>query len=326
MSEPLLKKHTYGPVMVDLEGHTLSPQEIVILKHPMVGAVILFTRNFKSPEQLKTLIQAIHNTRTHLLITVDQEGGSVQRFKGQGFRQWPAARVYGDLYDLDPTTGLALTWQYGKAMGEELAAYGIDLNLAPVLDLHNDNDVIGNLDRSFHANPKVVATLSTVFIKGLAEAGISATAKHFPGHSACHDDSHISKPVSDITLDELEKTHLQPFTQLIQQHLLKSIMPAHIIYRNIDPNHPAGFSKIWLQDILREKYQFTGTIISDCLSMKGAEIGSMGDRAKQALTAGCDMVILCNQTRALTLEVLDDLARNFTQSEISKQRISSLAS
>ena len=314
-----------GPLMVDLEGTQLSSQEIEILQHPLVGSVILFSRNFESSQQLKSLIAGIRNTRHSLLISVDQEGGNVQRLQRRGFRSWPAARVYGDVYDLDSSVGLTLASSYGQKMGEELAFYDIDINLAPIFDLHNDNEIIGKLDRAFHPNFETNAKLAIAFSKGLQVAGISATAKHFPDHSTCESDSHVTKSISKYSLSELRKTHFLGFLQAIKEQAIKAIMPAHIVFTEVDPENPVGFSRKWLQDILRKECQFEGAIISDCLSMKGAEVGDMLERAIRALNAGCDIVIMCNQTRELIQSVLNDLSFSFKMDEISKKRIAALA-
>lgn len=313
-----------GPVMVDLEGVQLSSKESEILRHPLVGSVILFSRNFESEQQLKTLISNIRQIRNNLLISVDQEGGNVQRLQRRGFRSWPAARVYGDVYDLDPEVGLTLAARYGQKMGEELFAYDIDINLAPIFDLHNDNEIIGKLDRAFHTNFEINANLAVAFSKGLQAAGISATAKHFPDHSTCESDSHVTKSISKYNLDELRRKHFWGFIQAIKEGAVKAIMPAHIIFTEVDPENPVGFSRKWLQDILRKECQFEGAIISDCLSMKGAEVGDMLERAKRALSAGCDIVIMCNQAREVIQEVLEGLS-SIVLEEATQKRIAALA-
>lgn len=230
-----------GPVMVDLEGVQLSSKESEILRHPLVGSVILFSRNFESEQQLKTLISNIRQIRNNLLISVDQEGGNVQRLQRRGFRSWPAARVYGDVYDLDPEVGLTLAARYGQKMGEELFAYDIDINLAPIFDLHNDNEIIGKLDRAFHTNFEINANLAVAFSKGLQAAGISATAKHFPDHSTCESDSHVTKSISKYNLDELRRKHFWGFIQAIKEGAVKAIMPAHIIFTEVDLKTPWDF-------------------------------------------------------------------------------------
>lgn len=315
----------YGPVMVDLEGTQVSLQEEGILRHPLVSSVILFSRNMQSEQQLRELIARIRNIKPKILLAVDHEGGNVQRLQRNGFRSWPAARVYGDVYDLNPTAGLTLARNYGQFLGAELSSYGIDINLAPVLDLHNSNAVIGKLDRAFHHDPNVVAELGNAFAEGLEISGISAVGKHVPGHAVCEGDSHIMRPISDYDLSQLYETHLLPFRRLIDNKKLKALMPAHITFTKVDGDNAVGFSKIWLQEILRGAFHFDGAIISDCLSMKGADIGRMSERARCALEAGCDIVIVANQSREMIFDILTDLSNSYRQSSESLNRVAALA-
>ncbi len=310
--------------MVDLLGTEILEEEKAILQHPNVGSLILFTRNFKSPEQLQNLIDAVRSIRPDIFIAVDHEGGIVQRFQRHEFRSLPAARVYGDVYDLNPEAGIKLAQQYGEIMAKDLLKYGIDLSLAPVLDVHGVSKVIAGLDRAFHQNPDVVVKLATAFIHGMNEAGMPAVGKHFPGHGSIASDSHISMPVSESSREELINKDLKPFIELMGNNLLGAVMPAHVTYTAIDANHAAGFSKIWLQDILRDELGFQGMVLSDCLSMAGADIGNMNTRANQALEAGCDMLIVCNQTRELLYEVLQTVT--FEQTQQSLQRIETFKS
>lgn len=305
--------------MVDLLGTEISEEEQAILKHPNVGSLILFSRNFTNPEQLKALITAVRSLRPDIFIAVDHEGGIVQRFQRHGFRSLPAARVYGDVFDLNPEAGVKLARQYGEIMAKDLVDYGIDLSLAPVLDVHGVSNVIAKLDRAFHRNPDVIVELATAFIQGMNQAGMPAVGKHFPGHGSVSSDSHVAMPVSDASEEQLRSGDLKPFIQLISRRLLGAVMPAHVTYTAIDAHNPAGFSKIWLQDILRNELQFPGMVLSDCLGMAGADIGNMNTRANHALEAGCDMLIVCNQSRALLLEVLETV--KFEQSVDSAQRI-----
>ena len=292
--------------MVDLEGYEISDTEKKILANHNVGALILFTRNFKNPDQLLKLTQEIHTLRPDIFIAIDHEGGIVQRFQRHGFRALPAARVYGDVYDLNHEAGIALAQKYGKIMATQLLEYGIDLSLAPVLDIHNDtSNVIGKLDRAFHTDPHVVAKLGSTFIKGMNDAGMPAVAKHFPGHGSCSVDSHVAKAVNTASKEVLAATDLKPFATLIKAGIISSVMAAHVTYTAVDPDNAAGFSRIWLQEILREKLGFTGMVFSDCLSMAGADIGNMQERAASSLTAGCDMLIVCNQSRELLLELVE---------------------
>lgn len=310
--------------MVDLLGTEVSEEETNILKHPNVGALILFSRNFTNPEQLKHLIETVRIIRPDIFIAVDHEGGIVQRFQRHGFRSLPAARVYGDVFDLNAEAGIKLAEQYGEIMARDLLDYGIDLSLAPVLDIHSISHVIGKLDRAFHRDPEVVVALATAFIQGMNKAGMLAVGKHFPGHGSVSSDSHISKPVLDTPMETLRERDLKPFIELISKKLLAAVMPAHVTYTAIDAEQPSGFSKIWLQDILRDGLNFRGLVLSDCLGMTGADIGDMNTRATQALEAGCDMLIVCNQSRALLYEVLQTVT--FVQTKESAERIEAFKS
>lgn len=305
--------------IVDLLGTEVLEEEKEILQHPQVGALLLFTRNFTNPSQLKTLIRAVRHIRPDIFIAVDHEGGIVQRFQRHGFRMLPAARVYGDVFDLNPETGILLAAHYGEIMARDLLDYGIDLSMAPVLDVHSVSDVIGKLDRAFHYSPDTVAALAEAFIRGMNQTGMPAVGKHFPGHGSVSSDSHTSMPVCDKPFEELMQTDLKPFIELVNKKVLGAVMPAHVTYTALDKSNPAGFSTIWLQDMLREKLQFQGLVISDCLGMAGADIGNMNTRVHLALSAGCDMVIVCNQSRALLREVLQSVT--YAQPQQSLQRI-----
>lgn len=292
-----------GPVMVDLLGVILSPEENEMLQHPQVGGVILFARNYHDPQQLQELIEKIrHNNQRHLLITVDQEGGRVQRFK-EGFTLLPPLGRIGDLYEHhDHQTAKDFALHHSWLMAAELLAAGIDLSFAPVMDLNkNISRVIG--DRAFHSNPNLVANFSEIYLKGMHEAGMATVGKHFPGHGSIVADSHVELPIDPRPYDDIANEDLIPFQQNI--HTLKAIMPAHVVYSAVD-QYPAGFSPFWLQTILRQKLGFTGAVFSDDLNMVGAS--AMGnnatERAQRALNAGCDMVLLCNH-RADAIAVLE---------------------
>jgi beta-N-acetylhexosaminidase len=305
--------------MVDIEGTELSEIERQILIQPNVGSVILFTRNFISPEQLQKLIGAIQETNPNLFIAVDHEGGNVQRFQRQRFRSIPAARTYGAVYDKHREAGIEYARDYGEIMAKDLLAHGIDLSLAPVLDVHDDkSSVIAGLDRAFHAEPDAIINLAAAFIEGMNTVGMPAVGKHFPGHGSIVSDSHIAKPVSHASMEELMAKDLKPFIELIHQGLLTAVMPAHVTYEAIDKENPAGFSKIWLQDILRAQLGFKGLVLSDCLSMKGADIGNLTTRAEKALDAGCDMLIVCHQPRELLLELVQTIAVEQTQESATR--------
>lgn len=291
-----------GALMLDLEGVTLTEAEITLIRHPQVGGVILFARNYKSPEQIQALIRDIRRLREEIIIAVDQEGGRVQRFR-EGFRRLPPMKVFGDLYDRDPQAALSAVRQCGWLMATEVLSVGVDISFAPVLDIDFGlSQVIG--DRAFHAEPEKAIPLQRAFIQGMQAAGMAATGKHFPGHGSVAADSHIAIPVDDRPWAAIEALDLKPFVALANE--IQGVMPAHVIYPQVDA-HPAGFSAHWLQKILREQLGFKGVIFSDDLAMEGAVVaGTFADRAKAALDAGCDMVLVCNHRQG-ALEVLSYL-------------------
>ncbi|MCH4813365.1 beta-N-acetylhexosaminidase [Vreelandella neptunia] len=293
MTQPL------GPVMLDLEGTKLTAAEKRLLLEPAVGGVILFARNVENGYQVRQLCSDIRRVRADLLIGVDQEGGRVQRIK-EGMTRLPAMARIGECYADHPQDGLALAKDAGWLLGMEMAACGLDLSFAPVLDVESGvSSVIG--DRSFSSDPQHVADLGGAFILGLHDAGMTAVGKHFPGHGGVAADSHVALPVDDRPLEVIKQRDLVPFTHLAAQ--LEGIMPAHVIYSAFDAR-PAGFSPSWL-GMLRESLGFKGCIFSDDLSMAGAhEAGGPKQRAKAALAAGCDMLLVCND-RAAALEVIE---------------------
>ena len=293
-----------GPVMMDLVGTQISDTERELMQHPLVGGVILFTRNFESLAQIESLISEIHSLRTpHLLISIDHEGGRVQRFH-EGFTRLPPASVFGEIYKQDPDKAREYAELTGWLMAAELRAIGVDFSFAPVLDLaHGVSGIIGN--RAFHAKPDIAATLAYAYMHGMSLAGMSAVGKHFPGHGGVAEDSHLALPVDHRDMATLMKADIVPFEKMILNHL-PAIMPAHVIYDQVD-DKPAGYSSIWLKQILRDRLKFQGVIFSDDLSMEAAGIGgNYGERALLALDAGCDMVLVCNHPEAVT-EVIDAL-------------------
>lgn len=305
--------------IIDLLGIDILEEEKILLQDDKVGGLLLFTRNFKNSEQLQKLVADVQSIRPDIMIAVDHEGGIVQRFQRHGFRSLPAARVYGDVYDINPDAGIQLAKQYGQVMAEDVLQYGIDLSLAPVLDVHDVSTIIAGLDRAFHRDPDVIAKLAGAFIDGMNQAGMPAVGKHYPGHGSIVSDSHISMPVSHASKAELLNQDLKPFITLMNEHKLGGVMPAHVTYSAIDPQHAAGFSKIWLKDILCGDLQFNGLVISDCLGMAGADIGNLSARAMQALAAGCHMLIVCNQSRSIMTDLLQSV--NWAQSPEDLQRI-----
>ncbi|NJD31874.1 MAG: beta-N-acetylhexosaminidase [Gammaproteobacteria bacterium] len=295
---------TLGPLMVDVAGTELTAEDRRVLAHPLVGAVILFTRNFASIEQLESLVRDIRAVRKPpLLVTVDHEGGRVQRFR-QGFTELPPQRAIGRAYDLDPESGRRLAWQCGWLLAAELRAVGIDLSFAPCVDLdYGVSEVIG--DRAYHRDPEAVAALGVACMQGMRAAGMAATAKHFPGHGAVVADSHKSLPVDRRPMEELGE-ELLPYRRLIANGL-SSVMVAHVLFPEVD-EAPAGFSRRWIDQELRRGMGFTGAVFSDDLSMGGAAFaGSVPERARRALAAGCDILSVCNDRDAV-LATLDELA------------------
>lgn len=282
-----------GPVMLDVVGKTLTPEDEARLKHPLVGGVILFARNYESPSQLAELTASIRALRTPpLLISVDHEGGRVQRFR-TGFTKIPPMRELGKLYDQHPKRAKHLAEQVGYVLASELRACGVDFSFTPVLDVdYGASSVIG--DRAFHTEPQAIAELAHSLLIGLKKGGMPTVGKHFPGHGYVCADSHLEIPVDERSYTDIELCDLIPFRQMVNFGLT-AVMPAHVIYPKVDPR-PAGFSKIWLKDILRGELGFEGCIFSDDLSMEGATVaGGIVQRAEAALHAGADMVLVCNK-------------------------------
>jgi beta-N-acetylhexosaminidase len=300
----------YGRLMLDLKGVSLDRDERLQLQNPQVGGVILFSRNIQSRDQICDLVAEIRACSKYLLVAVDQEGGRVQRLR-EGFTAIPSMQAIGNLIARSPEEGLGLSKDLGWLMASEVIACGLDLSFAPVLDVDRDtSSIIG--DRSFSDQPEIVISAAEAFIKGMHDAGMAATGKHFPGHGGIVADSHLEAPVDDRSWNTLYARDIQPFAKLSK--MLDAVMPAHITFPSVDPDS-VGFSSFWLNDVLRGKLGFEGIIFSDDLTMKGADIaGGYVDKAKLALKAGCDMILVCNCPQG-AVEVLSYMeSANISQS------------
>jgi beta-N-acetylhexosaminidase len=307
----------HAPVVLDIASLSLDANDRRRLQHPLTGGLILFARNWQSRQQLTELTAEIKSVRPDILICVDHEGGRVQRFRTDGFTHLPPMRALGERWMHDGSAGLGSgameaidgATAAGFVLGAELRACGVDLSFTPVLDLdHGPSGVIG--DRAFHRDPRVVSVLARAMMHGLLQAGMANCGKHFPGHGFVRGDSHLEVPVDDRPLKAILGDDALPYEWL--GTALASVMPAHVIYPKVDAQ-PAGFSARWLQGILRGELDFTGAIFSDDLSMEGAKVaGEPVDAALAALHAGCDLVLLCNQSLdggAAVDELLDGLAQ-----------------
>ena len=285
-------KRPLGPVIFDPEGTVLTDADRRRMTHPAAGGVILFARNYENPEQLRALTDEIERLREPALpICVDHEGGRVQRFR-EGFTTIPPMRNLGKLWDRDRDLAREVARAAAYVGAAELAAHGIDFSFAPVLDLdYGSCAAIG--DRALHFDPNAVGALAACIVQGFGAAGMAAVGKHFPGHGFAPLDSHVAVPQDDRPVAEIMKKDVQPYRAAIEAGLA-AVMPAHVIYTQAD-REPAGYSKYWLHEVLRGKLAFDGLIFSDDLSMEGASTaGGVPERARAALAAGCDMVLLCN--------------------------------
>ncbi len=298
-----------GPLMVDVAGTELTSEDLEILQHPLVGSVILFTRNYRNPQQILALCGAIRELRNpHLLIAVDHEGGRVQRFR-DGFTRLPPVRVLGRRYDEDRRDALGKAHLLGWLMAAELRAVGVDFSFAPCVDLdYGLSEIIG--DRAFHRDPQAVTALATAYMAGMREAGMAAVAKHFPGHGAVRADSHLALPVDRRPLADMERD-LSPYRVLIENQL-PGIMAAHVEYSAVDPK-PASLSRRWITEMLRGNLGFHGCVFADDLSMAGAAaFGDIVARARLALAAGCDVLPICNDRDAVRTALRNLDAEAFT--------------
>jgi beta-N-acetylhexosaminidase len=301
---------TLGPVMLDLGGLVLTAEERERLRHPAVGGVILFARNFESPRQLMALTGELRSLRSpELLVAVDQEGGRVQRFQ-KGFTRIPPMRAFGRRWASGAEEARDLAQAAGYVIAVELRSHGVDFSASSIIG-----------DRAFSDEPAVISALAEAFVSGLKGGGVASVGKHFPGHGYVKADSHVDVPVDERPLEAIEKADLLPYRGLIGRGL-DAVMPAHVIYPAVD-SRPAGFSPVWLRDILRGRLGFEGMIFSDDLSMEGASVaGGPLERARAALEAGCDMALLCNapETAGVLLEGLRPKALDQARAERMRGR------
>ncbi len=315
-----------GPLMVDVEGMVLSPDDIDVLSHPLVGSVLLYTRNYRNPKQIAELCESIRALRSpHLLIATDHEGGRIQRFR-EGFTQLPAARLLGRRFDEDRSEGLRCAHAVGWLLAAELRAVGVDFSFAPCVDIDwGLSEVIG--DRALHRDGEVVAALGAAWLSGMREAGMAAVAKHFPGHGAVRADSHVALPIDRRTLDDLE-TDIKPYRLLIENQL-PGVMTAHVEYPAVDAM-PASLSRRWVSEILRGSLGFHGCVFADDLSMAGvAAAGDVLTRARLALAAGCDVLPILNDRHAVRTVLASfkpDVALPASQARLMRMRARGLPS
>jgi beta-N-acetylhexosaminidase len=306
----------HAPLIIDTAGPELSAADRRRLRHPLVGGVVLFARHWVNRRQLTEQCAQIKKLRPDALICVDHEGGRVQRFRTDGFTELPAMRALGELWMRDAMAATDAATACGYVLGSELRACGVDLSFAPVLDLdHGPSGVIGN--RAFHRDARVTTLLAKSVMQGLLQAGMGNCGKHFPGHGYVKADSHTEVPIDKRSLKAILADDAKPYEWLSTS--LTAVMPAHVVYPKVD-SHPAGFSPRWLNEILRQQMGFTGAVFSDDLSMEGArhlEGGelSYAEAAALALNAGCDMVLLCNQSIVQGGAPIDELMDGLMQAQ-----------
>jgi beta-N-acetylhexosaminidase len=309
--------HQHAPVILDVAGLELTVADRQRLQHPLTGGVILFGRNWQDRAQLTALCAEMKTIRPDLLICVDHEGGRVQRFRTDGFTHLPPMRKLGEIWMQDAMQATQLATACGYVLASELRACGVDFSFTPVLDLdYGESGVIG--DRSFHRDPRVAALLAKSLMHGLLQAGMANCGKHFPGHGFVRADSHTAMPVDARSLKAILADDAAPYGWLGGS--LSAVMPAHVIYPKVD-KRPAGFSAKWLQDILRGRLGYQGAVFSDDLSMAGArkldgaEVGYT-EAALAALQAGCDLVLLCNQSLG-DGQAVDELLAGLTKAQLT---------
>jgi beta-N-acetylhexosaminidase len=284
----------HAPVILDIAGHALTADDRRRLQHPLTGGLIFFTRNFASRRQITEVCAEVKEIRPDALITIDHEGGRVQRFRTDGFTHLPAMRAFGELWMSDALRATDAATAAGYVLGMELRACGVELSWTPVVDLdHGRSEVVG--DRAFHRDPRVVTMLAQSLMLGLMRAGMMNCGKHFPAHGFAVADSHVARAVDDRPLEAILSEDAMPYDWL--SNALTCVMPAHVTFPQVD-DMPAGFSRRWITEILRGRFGYTGAVCCDDLSMEGARVaGNAVEGGIQALNAGCDMVLLCNQSK-----------------------------
>ncbi len=311
-----------GPLMIDIEGVSLTDTDRELIKHPLVGGVILFTRNYRNRVQLRALTDAVRAARPGpLLIAVDHEGGRVQRFRDE-FTRIPAMRFFGRQYDIDPHAASVSCTDAAMLLAWELRECGLDFTFAPVVDIdHGCSSVIG--DRALHSNAQAVTDLAAAVIEGFRRAGCASVLKHFPGHGSVVADTHTSIAVDPRTYDEIDSTDLIPFRHLCRY--ATAVMPAHVVYESVD-TQPASLSAVWQRQILRDKLGFQGAVISDDLSMSAvANIAPQAETATVALLAGTDLALICND-RPAVLAALNHTGLPIGDADSVRRRLSLMAS
>ncbi|TRX56425.1 beta-N-acetylhexosaminidase [Thalassomonas sp. M1454] len=312
-------------LMIDVLGTLLTAEDREVIAHPKVGGLILFARNYENPQQLIELVRQIRNVKPNILIAVDQEGGRVQRFR-DGFSKLPSmGSIYQHAQSQATNTAVILekakflSQKMGYLMALEVQSVGIDISFAPVLDIDDISDVIG--DRGFHKDPQIVTSLAASFIDGMHQVGMKSTGKHFPGHGSVKEDSHIAMPVDNRSRESIFSHDMSVFKTLIQSNHVDALMPAHVIYPQVD-DLPVGFSPYWLQTVLRKELGFNGVIFSDDLSMQGAtSAGGYAERCEAAYDAGCDMLLVCNDRDGAVTAIEQ---ANLKINKASEQRVQNL--
>lgn len=301
------KRTKYPPapfIFMDIQSTTLTPDEEKVLAHRLLAGIVLFARNYESPEQLAALLEQARAINPRLLFAVDQEGGRVQRFK-EPFTSLPAMKSLGNVYLLDQEKGKQLARDCAWLVGSELAAFGVQINFAPVLDLDLGlNQIIG--DRAFGKSASVITAMGGAYLEGMHSTQVLPVAKHFPGHGGVDLDSHVDQPIDNRSVEKLWEGDMRPYRDLASQ--LSAVMISHVIYSNISPM-PAGYCKLWIEEILRNKMHSNAFVFSDCLSMKAAQVaGSADTRIRLARESGCNYVLLCNHTESQwgVLEAVED--------------------